>query len=59
MARNLNIEAVAEGVETQEQMDFLTGYGCNNMQGFLFARPVPVEAFKALLDKQNGGSVSR
>jgi diguanylate cyclase (GGDEF)-like protein len=39
MARNLNIEAVAEGVETQEQMDFLSGYGCNNMQGFLFRPP--------------------
>lgn len=59
MARNLNIEAVAEGVETQEQMDFLAGYGCNNMQGFLFARPVPVEAFKNLLEKKNGGPMSK
>jgi EAL domain-containing protein (putative c-di-GMP-specific phosphodiesterase class I) len=39
-------------------MDFLAGYGCNNMQGYLFARPVPVEAFKDLLEKQNGGPVS-
>ena len=54
MARNLNIDAVAEGVETQEQMDFLAGYGCNRMQGFLFAHPVPVEKFRALLEKQNG-----
>ena len=54
MARNLNIDAVAEGVETQEQMDFLAGHGCSSMQGFLFAHPVPVEKFKALLEKQNG-----
>ena len=54
MARNLNIDAVAEGVETQEQMDFLSSYGCNSMQGFLFAHPVPVEKFKDLLEKQDG-----
>ena len=56
MARNLSIDAVAEGVETQEQMDFLAGYGCTRMQGFLFAHPVPVEKFRTLLEKQNGGS---
>jgi EAL domain-containing protein (putative c-di-GMP-specific phosphodiesterase class I) len=52
MARNLKIDAVAEGVETQEQKDFLASYGCNSMQGFLFARPVPVEKFKDLLMRQ-------
>ncbi len=52
MARNLNIDAVAEGVETQEQKDFLAGHGCNSMQGFLFAHPVPVEQFKDLLQRQ-------
>ncbi len=52
MARNLNIDAVAEGVETQEQKDFLASYGCNNMQGFFFAHPVPVEQFKNLLQRQ-------
>jgi EAL domain-containing protein (putative c-di-GMP-specific phosphodiesterase class I) len=45
---------VAEGVETQEQKDFLASYGCNSMQGFLFAHPVPVEKFKNLLENQNG-----
>jgi diguanylate cyclase (GGDEF)-like protein/PAS domain S-box-containing protein len=52
MARNLNIDAVAEGVETQEQKDFLASYGCNSMQGFFFAHPVPVETFKDLLERQ-------
>jgi diguanylate cyclase (GGDEF)-like protein/PAS domain S-box-containing protein len=56
MAHNLNIDAVAEGVETQEQRDFLTSYGCNRMQGFLFAHPVPVEKFMGLLERQRKGS---
>jgi EAL domain-containing protein (putative c-di-GMP-specific phosphodiesterase class I) len=52
MARNLNIDAIAEGVETQEQKDFLASYGCNSMQGFFFAHPVPVGKFKDLLERQ-------
>jgi diguanylate cyclase (GGDEF)-like protein len=52
MARNLNIDAVAEGVETQEQKDFLASHGCDSMQGFLFAHPVPVDKFKDLLEHQ-------
>jgi diguanylate cyclase (GGDEF)-like protein/PAS domain S-box-containing protein len=54
MARNLNIDAVAEGVETSEQKAFLASYGCHNMQGYLFAHPVPVDQFKDLLENQNG-----
>jgi diguanylate cyclase (GGDEF)-like protein len=52
MARNLKIDTIAEGVETTEQKEFLTNYGCNTMQGFLFAQPVPVESFKRLLEGQ-------
>jgi diguanylate cyclase (GGDEF)-like protein len=59
MARNLNIHAVAEGVETQEQKNLLSNYGCNHMQGFLFAHPLPVDQFKDLLDRQNGFSAYR
>ncbi len=58
MARNLNIDTVAEGVETIEQREFLSSYGCNSMQGFLFAHPIPVDEFKDLLEKQNGLSAS-
>ena len=49
MADNLNIEVIAEGVETHAQHDFLWGAGCRHYQGYLFGRPVPVEEFTALL----------
>jgi EAL domain-containing protein (putative c-di-GMP-specific phosphodiesterase class I) len=49
IAHNLGIEAVAEGVETEEQLDFLRRCGCDKFQGFLFSRPVPVEQFAELL----------
>ncbi|BBO66172.1 hypothetical protein DSCA_01020 [Desulfosarcina alkanivorans] len=52
MARNLKIDAVAEGVETEAQKNFLASYGCNSMQGFLFAHPVPVDQFMNLLNRQ-------
>ncbi len=47
MARHLGLKVVAEGVETREQADFLTAHGCDALQGFLFARPQPVEAWLA------------
>jgi len=52
MARNLNIGTVAEGVETSAQKEFLTDHGCESMQGFLFAHPVPVNQIKTLLENQ-------
>jgi diguanylate cyclase (GGDEF)-like protein/PAS domain S-box-containing protein len=45
MANNLGMEVIAEGVETQEQRDFLESMGCNLYQGYLFGQPVPVEEF--------------
>jgi len=36
LARNLNLEIIAEGVETKEQLDFLVGEGCYNIQGYIF-----------------------
>ena len=39
------MRVVAEGVETREQRDVLVGLGCDEMQGFHFARPMPAEAF--------------
>jgi diguanylate cyclase (GGDEF)-like protein/PAS domain S-box-containing protein len=41
LAHNLRLQVVAEGVETREQQDFLRSHGCDTMQGFLFARPMP------------------
>ena len=42
LARGLNLKVVAEGVETREQLDFLRKHGCDEMQGYYFARPLTV-----------------
>ncbi|MDG9927035.1 MULTISPECIES: bifunctional diguanylate cyclase/phosphodiesterase [unclassified Pseudomonas] len=49
MARSLNLEVIAEGVEQQEQLDFLLQQGCHQYQGYLFSRPVPLQEFHQLL----------
>jgi EAL domain-containing protein (putative c-di-GMP-specific phosphodiesterase class I) len=49
MANTLNMEAVAEGVETEAQRDFLCDQGCRMMQGYYFGRPTPTDEFEALL----------
>ena len=49
LAHNLNMRVVAEGVEQQQQVDFLRANGCDEMQGYFQSRPVPVAAFTALL----------
>jgi diguanylate cyclase (GGDEF)-like protein/PAS domain S-box-containing protein len=48
MANALNLKVVAEGVETQEHLDFLHGVGCDQVQGYLMSRPLPGEAMEAL-----------
>ncbi|MCZ8253140.1 MAG: EAL domain-containing protein [Hylemonella sp.] len=45
MARHLRLKVVAEGVETRAQADFLTAHGCDALQGFLYARPQPLDAW--------------
>lgn len=52
MLQQLGVHIVIEGVETEEQKSFLLGCGCTDAQGFLFHRPMPVEAFDALLLQQ-------
>jgi diguanylate cyclase (GGDEF)-like protein len=49
IARSLGLEIIAEGVETEEQRQFLVNNGCINYQGYLFSKPVPIEQFEALL----------
>ena len=43
MGRNLDLEVIAEGVETQAHADFLKAKGCHELQGFLFSKPLPAE----------------
>jgi CheY-like chemotaxis protein len=43
MAHNLGLKVIGEGVETRAQLEFLAEYGCNEIQGFYFARPLSAE----------------
>ena len=49
LAHNLNLEVIAEGVETREQMELLRTTGCDKVQGHLFGRPAPPEEIEAIL----------
>ena len=49
MASSLNFDVIAEGVETDEQLQFLINNGCNHYQGGLFGKPLPIEQFEAWL----------
>jgi len=52
IATNFSLNVIAEGVETQEQLEFLKLNGCMAYQGYLFGKPVPIEEFEAQIDQR-------
>lgn len=54
MAKALKLRVIAEGVETESQLDFLRSAGCDEIQGYWFSKPVPADAFAQLLRETNG-----
>jgi EAL domain-containing protein (putative c-di-GMP-specific phosphodiesterase class I) len=54
LSQALGLPALAEGVETEEQREFLASLGCHAYQGYLFSRPLPLEDLEKLLARQEG-----
>ncbi|MDR6552734.1 EAL domain-containing protein [Paenibacillus qinlingensis] len=52
MAHNLDLKVIAEGVETKEQLQFLSQRECNEAQGYLFSRPVPAKEMTSIIKQQ-------
>ena len=49
LAHNLKLAVIAEGVETEDQLDYLRRHGCDQMQGYFFSRALPAREFEALV----------
>ena len=54
MVKELGCQIVAEGVETQEQAEFLSSIGCDLAQGYLYGRPLSVAEFEKRLTDETG-----
>lgn len=48
IAKNLEIKVVCEGIETEEQLNFVKKVGCHIVQGFLLSKPITVEKFERI-----------
>lgn len=51
MFHHMNVKVIAEGVETEAQLDFLRRHGCDYIQGYYFSKPLPQDEFEKLLDE--------
>ena len=49
MAHSLGMKTIAEGVETQQQLVILEGYGCDEIQGYLYSKPLSAKDFLEFL----------
>ena len=52
LAKKLNMNILAEGIEKKEQVEFLAAQGCDMIQGYYFAKPVPVGEFEKMLQQE-------
>lgn len=59
MAHSLGLKTIAEGVETIEQLDYLRGQGCDEIQGYYYSKPLSTEAFEMFVKNQNKSYKSR
>ena len=51
LATTLNLNIIAEGVENEEQKDFLLGHGCRNIQGYYYSKPIPADEMQEFMIK--------
>ena len=58
MAKNIGVEVVAEGVETEQQRLLLSELGCQLCQGYLYSKPLPINAFEAFLEHYSLSPIS-
>jgi EAL domain-containing protein (putative c-di-GMP-specific phosphodiesterase class I) len=59
MARSLDLQSVAEGIETERQLEIVQALGCELAQGYLFSMPVPADDFSALLETKRAAAPAR